>query len=269
MLNIGTMESLTRVGFAARGIIYFLIGYLALRTGRTEDGSGILDYLNSGAGKLLLGLMALGLLAYGLWRLSEAAIDSEGHGADAKGMGVRAGGAISGLIHLGLGFYAASLAFGGGRGGSSGGGTQEGAATALSFPGGQVALTLVAAGLVVTAFVQFMKAFRAGFLKHLDPQAARKSWVKAIGRAGYAARGVVFLIMGWFLWRSAQQSNAAEAGDMGTALASLPSTLQLIVAAGLLLFGLFSMVEAIYRRITDPHVLERLGSTARRATSGR
>ena len=113
MLNTGKMEGLTRIGFAARGLIYFLIGFLALRTGRAEDGSGVLEYLNSGSGKILLGVMAVGLLAYGFWRLSEAAINSEGHGNDAKGIGARVGGFISGLIHVGLSLYAASLALGG------------------------------------------------------------------------------------------------------------------------------------------------------------
>lgn len=269
MMNISKMEALTRLGFAARGVIYFLIGYLALRTGRAEDGSGILEYLNSGSGKLLLGIMALGLLAYGLWRLSEAAIDSEGHGKDAKGLSIRLGGAISGLIHLALGFYAASLSLGRGSGGSGSGGAQESTQTALSLPGGQVVVSLVAAGLILTGLLQLIKAIRADFLKHLDREAAAKEWVKVTGRAGYAARGVVFLIMGWFFWQSAQKADAAEAGGMDAALASLPPTPQLIVAGGLLLFGVFSMVEAVYRRITDPHVLDRLGGLARSATPGR
>ena len=269
MLNTGKMEGLTRIGFVARGLIYFLIGFLALRTGRAEDGSGVLEYLNSGSGKLLLGAMAVGLLAYGFWRLSEASINSEGHGTDAKGIGARVGGFISGLIHVGLGLYAASLALGGGQGGTSGDGTQQNAATALSLPGGQVVLTLVAAGLAVTGLLQIIKSVRAGFLKHLDQRAAGKAWIKAAGRAGYAARGVVFLIMASFLWQSARQADASEAGGMGSALASLPPTLQLIVAAGLLLFGIFSIVEAIYRRITDPHAVARLGGAVRSATSRR
>lgn len=268
-MNIGKMEALTRLGFAARGLIYFLIGYLALKTGRAEDGSGILEYLNGGSGKLLLGLMALGLLAYGVWRLSEAAIDSEGHGQDTKGVGTRIGGAISGLIHVALGFYAASLSLGGDSGGSGGGGARESTATALSLPGGELLVSLVAAGLILTGLLQLMKAVQAGFLKHLEPKAAGKPWVKAIGRAGYAARGVVFLIMGWFFWQSARQSDAAEAGGMDAALTSLPPKLQMLVAAGLLLFGVFSIVEAAYRRITDPHVLDRLGNAARSAASRR
>jgi hypothetical protein len=258
------MEALTRIGFGARGVMYFLIGYLALRTGRTSDGADALGYLDSGTGKFLLALMALGFLAYAVWRLSEALIDSEGHGTDAKGIAVRVGGAVSGLIHLGLSFTAASLAF---SQSSSGGGdgAQQGAASALSFPGGGIALTLAALALILTGFYQLVKAVRGDFLRHLDQKAARKDWVNWAGRAGYAARGIVFLIMGWFLWQAARSSDASEAGDMGAALGSLPSPLQMVVAAGLLLFGVFSFVEAVYRRINDPQVLERMKSAARTA----
>lgn len=264
MLDVGKMEALTRVGFAARGVIYVLIGFLALRTGRTESGSGILAYLNSGAGKLLLGLMALGLLAYALWRLSEALIDSEGHGGDAKGIAVRIGGAVSGVVHLGLGLYALRLALGDAGGGSGGGRAEQGAEVALGLPGGGLLVALAAAALIATGLFQFVKAAKAGFLKHLEPKAAKQGWVKVTGRGGYAARGVVFLIMGWLLWQAARQSDAGEAGNVGAALDTLPGTLQAIVAAGLFLFGIFSLVEAAYRRINDPHVVQRLKGAAHR-----
>lgn len=255
--------TMTRVGFAARGIMYILIGFLALRVGRAEDGSGAMEYLDSGSGRILLGLMALGFFAYAAWRICEAWLDSEGQGTDGKGVAKRIGGAVSGLLHILLGFTALRLALGSSQGGSSGGGAESGAATALSFPGGETLLIIAAVVLFAVGLYQLVKAVKLGFLRHIDPEAARKDWVQWVGRLGYAARGAVFMIMAWFLWEAGRQSSASQAGDMGEALASLPTTAQMIVAAGLFLFGVFSLVEARYRRINDPQVLERLNAMAR------
>jgi hypothetical protein len=256
MPSVPSLETLTRIGFAARGLMYVIIGYLALRFGRSESSSGALAYLAEGAGKYLLALMALGFLAYGTWRLSEALIDTEGHGTDPKGSAARIGGALSGLIHLGLALVAANLAFGQGSSGS-GGGAEQAAATALSLPGGTILLIVVGAALIGAGLWQIAKAVKADFLRHLDQQAAQRGWVKWLGRAGYAARGIVFVLVGWFCLRAGLSSDASQAGGMEQALGSLPGALLAAVAAGLFLFGLFSFVEARYRRINDPNVLAR------------
>lgn len=255
MPSVPSLETLTRIGFAARGLMYVVIGYLALRFGRSESSSGALAYLAEGGGKYLLALMALGFLAYGTWRLSEALIDTEGHGTDSKGSAARLGGALSGIIHVGLAFVAANLAFGRSSGG---GGAEQGAATALSLPGGTILLIIAGAALIGTGLWQIVKAVKADFLRHFDQQAAQQGWVMWLGRAGYAARGIVFVMVGWFCLKAGLSSDAAQAGGMEQALGSLSGPLLSAVAAGLFLFGLFSFVEARYRRINDPNVLARL-----------
>ena len=261
MLSVPSLEMLTRIGFAARGIMYLIVGYLALRFGRSEGGSGALAYLAEGAGKAVLGVMALGFLAYGFWRLAEAIVDTEGHGTDAKGKAARAGGFVSGLVHLGLAFLAARLAFG--RSGGSGSGAQEGAATALSLPGGSMLLIAVSAALLATGLWQLVKSVKGDFLRHLEAKASQRTWVMWLGRAGYAARGIVFLITGWFALQAGLSADAGKAGGMEQALSALSGTVLAAVALGLALFGLFSFVEARYRRINDPQVLARLGGGAR------
>lgn len=259
MISVGGLEGLTRVGFAARGILYIIIGYVALRTGAAADNGDALNMLRSGAGQFALGLMAIGFLAYGLWRLSEAMIDTEGHGADAKGIAIRLGGAVSGLIHVALSVYSARLAAGDGAQAQSGnGGASEGASAALNLPGGEALLTVAAIAIVAAGLFQLVKAAKLGFLKHLDPAIARKAWIAWTGRAGYAARGVVFVIVGWFLWSAARHASAAEAAGTGEAMAALPAGLRALVATGFVLFGVFSIVEARYRKINDPDVLSRL-----------
>ncbi|HET9428568.1 MAG TPA: DUF1206 domain-containing protein [Allosphingosinicella sp.] len=250
-MNRGKLELLTRLGFAARGVMYVMIGVIALEAGRAEDGAGALEALNSGTGKLLLALMALGFAAYGAWRLADAALDNEGHGSDGKGLAMRLGGALSGLIHLGLAWIAAGMALGN-RNGGGGDSAQEGAATALDLPGGWMLLLAAAAGLVLVGLYQLVNASKASFLRRLEGRTSSQTWVRVAGRVGYAARGIVFLIMAWFLGQAGLAGRAGEAGGMGEALDSLPQNVELAVAFGLFLFGLFSFVEARHRRLRDP-----------------
>jgi hypothetical protein len=222
MPSLPSLEMFTRVGFAARGVMYVVIGYLALRFGQTESGEGALAALAEGSGKLLLGIMALGFAAYGVWRLSEALVDTEGHGSDVKGSAARIGGALSGLIHLGLALVAANLAFGRSGQGSGGGGGQsgaeQGAATALALPGGPLLLLVAGAALIGAGLWQLVKAAKADFLRHLDGRVAAQPWVMWLGRAGYAARGLVFVIIGWSLLRLSDGAGRSRRPGAGARL---------------------------------------------------
>ncbi|WP_167737616.1 DUF1206 domain-containing protein [Sphingomonas parva] len=258
MRGVPRLQTLARIGFGARGMMYVLVGGLALSAGRTADGSDVLERLNGGAGRLLLAAMSLGFLGYAVWRLSEAIVDADGNGRALSGLAVRCGGAISAIVHFGLFVTAASLLLGGHGGSGSGETAREGAATALHLPAGGLLLGLASAGLLLTAALQFRKAAKADFLGDLHSDAARRRWVEVLGRAGYAARGIVFLAVGWFLLRAAAEHDAGQAAGMADVLASFSPGLRAGVAAGLLLFGLFSLVEARFRRIADPQVLQRL-----------
>jgi hypothetical protein len=240
-------EVVTRLGFAARGLMYGAIGWLAIASGRTEDAKGILDYLEHRAGAVLVAVMAAGFFSYAAWRFFEAWLDTEDHGHDAKGVAVRLGGAGSGLIHLGLGVAALLAVFHARRGG--GDGPESGAAMALSIPGGEWLLYAAAAVAAGAGIQQFRKAWKLKFLRHFKPEAAKQTWVAWLGRIGYAARGCVFLVIGWLLLKSAQTHRAGVAGGIDDALGSLPRPVQLALAAGVLLFGLFSLTEAAYRKV--------------------
>jgi hypothetical protein len=258
MGSIARFETLTRIGFAARGLTYILIGWLALRLGQTTGAADALATLDSGGGgRLVLILAAAGLFAYGAWRLLEAALDLEGAGDDAKGTAIRAGHGLSGAAHLFLGFTALELALGAAAG--SGDGETARAATSwlLTLPAGGLLVHLIAALLILAGAFQIVEAVKLSFLKQLEPGAAAKEWVKWVGRLGYLARGAVFVLVGLSFWRAGSEG-AGAAGGTGEALGSLSGTAQGAVAAGLVLFGLFSLVQAAYRRITDPRVADRL-----------
>jgi hypothetical protein len=242
------LTTLTRVGFATRGLLYLVIAFLVLKAGRAEDPSGALEYLGDGGGRLMLIVMALGLTAYGLWRLSDAAMNIERHEAGKKGAAERAAAAASGVVHLVLAWQAINLI----RGvASASGGTQDSAEQALRLPGGELLLMIGGVVLLGVGVFQSAKSIRGTFLRHLEPEVARQAWVQWSGRIGYAARSLIFLITGYFLIRAGMTEQAGEAGGTAEALSWLTSPVDALVAVGLLGFGLFSLVEARFRILQD------------------
>ena len=244
------MTALTRVGFAARGLLYIVIAMMLFRSGRSEDASGALAELGRSGGDPLLLAMAVGFAAYGLWRLADAALNIEGHELGAKGIVGRLAAGVSGMVYSALAWQAFKLMDGAG-GVGSGDGAEEGARTALALPGGPMLLILGGAILVGAGLYQLVKAYRYSFCDHLDPAVANAPWVRWMGRGGYAARGIIFIVSGFFIVGAGLESRASEAGGMEEALRWLDSPIDLAVAAGLLLFGLFSLVEARFRVIHD------------------
>lgn len=242
-------QRLTRLGFAARGFLYILIAALVILTGRTEDLTGALEYVGHGAGKLLLLAIAAGLAAYGLWRLGDAAFGTEHPGTGWKALGKRAAAAGIGAVYLYL-FYKAVRVILAGRAGSAG--AQQQADTVLDLPGGDLVLFAVAAGLAVAGGMQLWKALQCRFLRRLREGAGQQPWIKWAGRLGYAARGVIFLVVGWLIYRAAADRTASEAGNIEKALDVLRGPFLIPIAAGLFLFGLFSLVEARFRAIREP-----------------
>lgn len=238
------LTALTRIGFAARGLLYIVIAFLLIRVGRAEDPSGALDYVAEGGGKALLAAIIAGFIAYGLWRLSDALFNVEGHERGKKGLRERLGAGASGVVHMLLAWQAVRILRGAP---SAGGGSGMGAGDALALPGGPLVLTLAGLILFGVGAFQIFKAAKCSFLRHLEPRVANEPWAKWLGRAGYAARGLIFMISGYFLANAGLQEEGAEAAGFDKALGWLGEPWNLIVAAGLFGFGLYSLIEARFR----------------------
>ena len=243
---------LVRLGFAARGLVYLLIGYLALSASEGETGpEGALNWLQDvPLGEPLLYLSAVGLLAYALYRFCSVLFDVDNHGNTGKGLVVRIGHGASAITHLLLAWTAFEFAQGT-KQSASGGGAEEAAGTLLSYSLGSLALGIIGLGFVAAAAMQAKSAVTGNFMKRVAGDAPAA--VKPLGHAGYAARAVVFAIIGWSLMRSAWFASTSQVKTLGEAVSSLADngTIYTLVAAGLLMFGVFSLVTARYRIVPD------------------
>jgi hypothetical protein len=239
---------LCRIGFVGRGLLYILIGLLVLGTGRTEDLTGALEYLDRGVGKLLLVAICAGMAAYGLWRLADAAFGMEHPGRSSEALRQRAGAGLIGAVYFYLSYKALGVLLAGNPGETS---TQRQADTVLDLPGGAFVLGGAALLLAVAGFLQLRKAWRCSFLNRLDGR-VQTPLVKWLGRIGYAARGIIFIMVAALIGRAALREQSTEAGGMEQALDLLSGPLLYAVAAGLMLFGLFSIIEGLFRHIHEP-----------------
>lgn len=257
------IRRLARMGFAAKGLVYLIIGALALqaalgRGGQTTDSEGALRaILRQPYGWMLLAAVAIGLAGYSIWRFVQAGVDPEGVGGRAKGIATRVGYAISGAIHAGLALEAARMAFGFGTGGGGNSGPQDWTALVLAQPMGRWVVAAVGVGIAAFGLAELVRAYRTDLPKRLDLSRlghAARVWVVRFGRMGMAARGIVFGVIGGFLVRAALTYDSSQARGLGGALDSLHAQtygrwLLGLVAVGLIAYGLFEWVQARYRRI--------------------
>lgn len=246
---------LVRIGYFSRAIFYSVLGFIALTSAsKIADGTngvfGAIDEFPGGT--VILWILVIGLTAYALFRFASLFFDIENNGSDKKGWAKRVGHGGSGIGHLALAYSAYKFATATGAPSGSGDSAQEAASGVLSASLGGVVLGLLGVAFLVTAVYQFKKAYTGEFMHRISGQAPDAT--RWLGRAGFAARGVVYIVIGWSLLQAGFMSQGAdEVKTIGDAVASLAGTgfVFTLVAIGLLLFGIFSLVLARYRIIPE------------------
>jgi hypothetical protein len=254
------IERMARVGYTAKGILYITIGYLAARAGlgqggRVTDTSGAMRQVKTaGLGQPLLLVIAAGLLGYAGWRLVEAIADPERRGTDLKGVLMRVGFVARGIFHAGLGLTAIRLALGRG-GATSSSQAPQWTARAFQVPGGELLVAFAALFIGGYGLYQFYRAWSPKIRRHLsltEVPAGTQRWVLGVSRFGVAARGVVFCLIGFFLARASLHHDPAQAGGVRESLRAVAHTGRwpfVVIALGLIAYGVYELVNARYRNI--------------------
>ncbi|MEW2356153.1 DUF1206 domain-containing protein [Spirillospora sp. NPDC029432] len=250
---------LTRTGLAARGAIYLLIGWLAVRIafgrgGHEADQRGALETVVGGPGGIVaVWLVAAGFAGLVLWQIAEARYGRpvpDGHRPHNRALAF-----ARALIYLaGL---AGSAGFAIGAGGrSSDQQSRAFTARAMDAPGGRWLVLAVGAGFVVCGAVVGWHAVRRNFLDELDPglNGPARKVVVPLGVVGNSARGLLLAGIGVFLAFAALRHDPGQAKGLDGTLREFTATpagpwLLVAVAAGLAVFGMYAFCEARWRKV--------------------
>jgi Domain of Unknown Function (DUF1206) len=256
------LELLERLGYVVRGVLYAVMGFLALRIalaksgGKATDLSGSLVWLiGNPLGTFVLIVIIVGLVAYAIWGFVRAIYDPLHRGRDAKGIMARVGFISSALSYLAIAFFALTILAG--QGASSHDSTQKTVATLLANPGGGFITELLGVIAIAVGIGQFIEAYRATFAKDLkaaEMTQSERELAIGLGRFGMAARGVTFLVIGWFLIQAGIHHAPGEVQGFGGAFLFLLSQpyghwLLAVVALGFIALGLHSFACARWVRL--------------------
>jgi uncharacterized protein DUF1206 len=253
-----TLGWLARAGLVARGVVYGIIGILALKLalgdgGKATNQTGALKTISGQSfGEVLLILVAIGLGGYSLWRLTRAAI---GHGAEQRDSASdRVAALASGIAYGILCITAVKVLT---ESGAGSGTPKEPAGGVLDWPAGPLLVGIAGAVLIGVAAYQAYKGLARKFVEDAKTgemsEAVEKGYI-ALGVFGHVARAVIFALIGYGLIKAAVDYNAKEAIGLDGALrelaqASYGPILLGAVAVGLAGFALYSIVDARYRKV--------------------
>lgn len=255
----GPVILLGRAGFLARGIMYIVLGWIALQVafgqqGQQADRTGVLHKLSSTPfGAVALWVLVVGFFGMALWRLTEAVYGSRADGRKGSARLMSLGRAV---LYVVFGYGVLKYAIGAGAPQSSNKQSQDLTATVLKDPGGQALVIVIGLLLIGAGLYLGYNAWKESFRKELELGQLRARTRKAVewlGRVGGIARGIVFITAGIFLVVAAVHAQPNQAKGIDSSLRVLATTplgplLLVLVAIGLIMFGLFSCCEARWRR---------------------
>ncbi|MES2819946.1 MAG: DUF1206 domain-containing protein [Pseudomonadota bacterium] len=250
---------LARGGYAARGLVYVIVGGLAiaaaLGSGQAVGAEGALrSMLGERFGSLLLWIILLGLFCFSAWRLTQALGDTDSHGRDPKGLLIRTGLLGSAAAHLLLALFTLGLLLDGLGTDSSGGNGKDGLQRLLAWDHANLLVYAVALVPLGVGVAHLIKAWTLDFTRYFQADEQVMRWVRPLSRIGLTARGCAFLIIAALLFFGGRRYRPTDPPGLEEALEALQGLpagtwLLLAIGLGLLSFALYSFAQARWRRI--------------------
>jgi len=256
-----SLEWVARGGLIAYGVVHLLVGWLALQIawgtsgGTSADTSGALTTLaQQPFGKILLWVVAVGLVALALWQVSEAIW---GHPDQDRGKRVRkqvTSGAKA-AVYAALAVSAALVALGSGSSSSQ---SQEQATTGvLAWPAGRVLVVIAGLVIIGVGIAGIIKGVKKSFTEEIDASSmssTTRTGVLRLGQAGYIAKGLALSVVGGLLTYATLTFDRQQAQGLDGALQTILAQpfgrfLLTAVALGFVAFGLFAILQSRYRRM--------------------
>src|SRR6266516_7764383 len=171
------MALLARLGYAIKGVVYLIIGFLAVQLavgvgGKATDQRGAIQTISAlPLGKFLLVVVTIGLVGFALWCFIQALFDTEGKGRKAKGIIARVGYAAVGVSYGLLAVGTIQLLAGTGNGGkSSTTSAQNWTGILLKYSIGVALVVVVGLAVLGIAGYLFYRAYSANFQRKLSLQ---------------------------------------------------------------------------------------------------
>ncbi len=262
------IELAARIGFGARGFVYLSVGVLTLgatvgMTGNAVGTKGAIAWLaGQPLGRVWLALLGLGLSAFVMWRVLQAVFDADHEGTSRAGINQRLGQAISGLAYAALAVSAFRLLWHTPRNplAVDVASSHHQAARVLALPFGQWLLVAGGVFLFGIGVVTVRRSWNEDFTEYLACSKKTCRRVAPLARTGYVARGLAYIPLAILVVLAGLRSSAADVTSFSAALDAVTrqpaGDLVLALAAlGFVAFGVFSFVEARFRRIRPPRDL--------------
>jgi len=259
--NSAALKALARVGLVAYGVVYLLMGGLALQLAwspgptKSPDPSGAFRTLaEQPLGNVLLWLVAVGLVALGLWQTSEV-VWGHRNVEGAKRVRKQASSGVWALIYSGLGVRSGLVAAG--YGAVSSDSPQKATIGVLAWPGGRSVVITTGLVIVIVGLLAAIKGVRKSFSEEIDTSAlspAARKGVRRLGQVGYIAKGTALGLVGGLLGYAAWTFDWKKASGLDGALQAVLAQpfgrwLLSAMAVGFLAFGLFAILQFRYRRM--------------------